>query len=416
VNREGCSRILSGLALSFRLPRTLSIWWFFAVIVGLAYLIAPGNVGAQITILYSFGGGKPAAGVHPNGGLVLGRDGELYGTTEEELDTRTWGFPSGTVFRFDPATSRFNDLKSFLTAKHRAPQSPLLLFHGGIVGGIAQTNHRGGSIFYLGSSGSAQIWHEFGLQKTNGNDPSTPLMLGPDGDIYGATVGGGANNQGTVYQLNPATHELTLLHSFSLSGPYRPRYLILGQDGNFYGYAFSSSGMVILMMTPAGAVTTLYTFNGSEEFDGLSLTQASDGTFYGTTEILGTYNKGTLFKMAGTPPSVTVTVLHSFGQGIDGFYPGGVVVGPNGNLYGVTAAGGTGKHTAGDGIIFEITTDGSTYTVLHNFNDGSIPNDGSDPVGGLTVGTDNNLYGTTFQGGAYGRAKGGFGMLFRLSP
>ena len=113
VNREGCSRILSGLALSFRLPRTLSIWWFFAVIVGLAYLIAPGNVGAQITILYSFGGGKPAAGVHPNGGLVLGRDGELYGTTEEELDTRTWGFPSGTVFRFDPATSRFNDLKSF---------------------------------------------------------------------------------------------------------------------------------------------------------------------------------------------------------------------------------------------------------------------------------------------------------------
>jgi uncharacterized repeat protein (TIGR03803 family) len=149
-------------------------------------------------------------------------------------------------------------------------------------------------------------------------------MLGPDGDIYGATVGGGANNQGTVYQLNPATHELTLLHSFSLSGPYRPRYLILGQDGNFYGYAFSSSGMVILMMTPAGAVTTLYTFNGSEEFDGLSLTQASDGTFYGTTEILGTYNEGTLFKMTGTPPSVTVTVLHSFGQGIDGFYPGGV--------------------------------------------------------------------------------------------
>ena len=283
----------------------------------------------------------------------------------------------------------------------------MLLFHGGIVGVIAQTNLRGGSNFYLGSSGSAQTWHAFGLQKTNGDDPLTPLMLGPDGDIYGATVIGGAHDQGTVYRLNPATHELTLLHSFSVSGPYRPRYLILGQDGNFYGYAFSSSGMVILMMTPAGAVTTLYTFNGSEEFDGLSLMQASDGTFYGTTEILGTYNKGTLFKMAGTPPSVTVTVLHSFGQGIDGFYPGGVVVGPNGNLYGTAAGGtgGTGGGGVGDGIIYEITPDGSTYTILHNFGDGTLANDGVGP-NGLIVGADNNLYGTTSQGGAYTKVAG----------
>ena len=67
--------------------------------------------------------------------------------------------------------------------------------------------------------------------------------------------------------------------------------------------------------------------------------------------------------MTGTPPNVTVTTLHVFGQGQDGTDPRGPVgVGPNGNLYGETASGGTGK----DGTIYELTTDGSTYTILHN--------------------------------------------------
>jgi hypothetical protein len=164
--------------------------------------------------------------------------------------------------------------------------------------------------------------------------------------------------------LNPANHQVTLVHSFNLHGVYRPNNLLLGQDGNFYGTASASSGTVIFMMTPAGAVTTLYTFNALDTRQ--TLIQASDGAFYGTTEGLGAYQQGSVFKMTGTPLSVTVTVLHSFGQGNDGVFPSGpLVVGPNGNLYGETALGGTGRGTGGNGIIFEITMDGSTYTVLH---------------------------------------------------
>ena len=190
---------------------------------------------------------------------------------------------------------------------------------------------------------------------------------------------------------------------------------MLGQDENFYGFAFSNSGAVIFMMTPAGAVTTLYTFNGAGSPTGWTLMQASDGTFYGTNTVIGTYNGGTVFKLTGTPPSVTVTVLHNFGQGTDGASPSGpVVVGPNGNLYGETSSGGTSG--LGDGTVYEIAPDGSAYTVLHNFGDGSIPNDGVYPRGGLTLGPDNNLYGTTFQGGAYDQAAAGGGTLFKLSP
>ena len=417
VNRKGCSRILSGLEVTFRLSRRLCSWWFLAAIVGLAYLSAPGNVGAQVTILYSFGGGKPLGGIAPNGGLVLGSDGKLYGTTSKELGTTANGYFSGTVFRFDPATSRFDSLKAFVPAKQQSPESPLLVLKEGIVGVIGVSPVQDGSIFNLVASGAVQTWHEFGSQKTNGAYPSAPLVLGPDSDgyLYGVTNSGGANGSGTFYKLNRATHKFTLVHSFSSSGPYQPTYLMLGQDENFYGFAFSNSGAVIFMMTPAGAVTTLYTFNGAGSPTGWTLMQASDGTFYGTNTGIGTYNGGTVFKMTGTPPSVTVTVLHNFGQGADGASPSGpVLVGPNGNLYGETSSGGTSG--LGEGTVYEITPDGSAYTVLHNFGDGSIPNDGIYPRGGLTLGPDNNLYGTTFEGGAYDQVANGGGTLFKLSP
>jgi uncharacterized repeat protein (TIGR03803 family) len=204
------------------------------------------------------------------------------------------------------------------------------------------------------------------------------------------------------------------VHQFSSTGPFFPYRLLLGKDGNFYGVASSVQGDLIFQMTPAGTVTTLYT---PPDFPiTLTLMQANDGSFYGTTQFSHIANLyGTLFKMAGTPPNVTVTILHVFGQRKDGKDPSGpVVVGPNGNLYGETFSGGT----AGAGTIYEITTDGSTYSVLHNFKDGTIPHDGSSPSGGLTLGADNNLYGATAQGGAYGTGPGsfGYGTLFKLSP
>jgi uncharacterized repeat protein (TIGR03803 family) len=79
----------------------------------------------------------------------------------------------------------------------------------------------------------------------------------------------------------------------------------------------------------------------------------------------------------------------------------------NDNLYGVTGQGGT----AGFGVIFEISTNSSTYTILHNFGDGSVANDGKDPVGPLVVGKDKNLYGTTTAGGS-----AGLGTVFKITP
>ena len=90
---------------------------------------------------------------------------------------------------------------------------------------------------------------------------------------------------------------------------------------------------------------------------------------------------------------------------MDGRVPNGLVQGPNGNLYGTTQLGGT----AGNGVVFEISTDGSLFTVLHNFGDGTITHDGKNPVGSLLVDPDNFLYGTTYEGGV------GLGTVFKIS-
>ncbi|MBV8278413.1 MAG: hypothetical protein JO170_24565 [Verrucomicrobia bacterium] len=138
---------------------------------------------------------------------------------------------------------------------------------------------------------------------------------------------------------------------------------------------------------------------------GEALIQGTDGNFYGTTFSGGSAERGTVFKMTS---DYVVTTLHEFVSEVDGALPGGALVqGPNGNLYGVTQAGGTGK----SGIVFEISTDGSSYIVLHNFADGSVPNDGKDPVCTLILASDNNFYRTTPTGGTHD-----LGTIFRITP
>jgi uncharacterized repeat protein (TIGR03803 family) len=139
--------------------------------------------------------------------------------------------------------------------------------------------------------------------------------------------------------------------------------------------------------------------NGNEPWG--NLIQAADGNLYGTTYSGGDltcgppYGCGTVFKLT---PSGSLTVLHTF-EGKDGLQPvAGLVQGPDGNLYGVTSAGGAVICEAVCGTIFRITTDG-TFTSLYSFCSLTKCADGAMPQGSLAVGQDGNLYGTTSQGG-----------------
>jgi len=259
---------------------------------------------------------------------------------------------------------------------------------------------------------------------TNGSFPIANLIQGSDGNFYGTTFGNGIDVYGTVFQITPSG-TLTTLYNFCsqtgcTDGKYPGGTLVEGNDGNFYGVTEgggSTDRGTVFAITPAGALTTLYSFcaqactDGSHPFGGLSL--ADDGNFYGTTNDGGTGGCGdgggcgTVFKLAPTGQMIWV---FSF-SGNDGLNPeSSLLQGTDGNLYGTTYEGGVN----GFGTVFEITT-GGTLTTLYNFCPQSGCADGSGPISALVEGTDGNFYGTTGSGGASSNCSGGCGTVFQIT-
>jgi uncharacterized repeat protein (TIGR03803 family) len=171
--------------------------------------------------------------------------------------------------------------------------------------------------------------------------PSAGLVQGSDGSFYGTTAYGGASGKGTVFQVTPAG-VLTKLISFTgANGSHPVAPLVQGSDGNLYGTTAyggtNGNNGTVFQMTPAGALTTLVSFNGTNGSHPLAgLVQGSDGNFYGTTMRGGANNRGTVFLMT---PAGVLTTLVSF-SGANGRLPfAALVQGTNGNFYGTTDGG-----------------------------------------------------------------------------
>jgi uncharacterized repeat protein (TIGR03803 family) len=269
-------------------------------------------------------------------------------------------------------------------------------FYGMTSGG--GTNNSG-TVFKITPAGVETVLWSFG----SGTDGSYPynesLTLGADGNFYGTTYAGGANNEGTVFKITPSGTE-TVLWSFGsgADGIYPTSKLTLGSDGNFYGMTYergAHNAGIIFMITPSGTETVLYSFGATANDAGYpygnSLIQASDGSFYGMTAYGGASGSGTVFKYT---PGVGETVLWTFGSGSDGKNPfGALLQASDGNFYATTSSGGA----SNQGTVLKITPAG-TETVLYSFLGGS--GDGSGPQGTLIQANDGVLYGTTVQGGS----------------
>ena len=237
----------------------------------------------------------------------------------------------------------------------------------------------------------------------NGDASYTSLVQGTDRDFYGTTYYGGTYNVGSVFKV-ASDGALTGLYSFCLfctSGYYSWAPLLLAEDGNFYGTAYSSQNNqgTVFRITPGGAITTLHSFvwlDGAKPMSGL--TQGADGSLYGTTAFGGNYGLGTVFRIN---PQGAETVLYSFCAGgvpcSDGQSPQGALVqDAAGNLYGTTPFGGLADPNAG--TVFKITPTGK-FTTLYRFCSENRCFDGAYPYGGLFQASDGNFYGTTYMGG-----------------
>jgi len=363
-----------------------------------------------IATLTNFGGTDVADAV---GTLVEGSDGNFYGAAGGAGN-------DGTIFRVTP-DGTLTTLHSFNGSDGRNPQAGLLHatddnFYGTTSAGGA-SNH--GTVYKLTPQGTFSLLHNF--SGWDGASPWARLVQGRDGNFYGTTLSGGAHGGGTVFMITPGATFTTLYAFCSQSnctdGALPDAGLMQASDGNFYGttslggsYGYEYGGTVF-KLTPSGTLTTLYSFcSQSNCTDGASpyagLMQASDGNFYGTTVQGGTYDQGTVFKMT---PSGTLTSLYSFcSQDYcpDGYDPrSGVMQATDGTLYGTTTSGGVWGYPGGCGTIFKITADGN-LTTLFSFII-FLPTD-CYPTG-LLQASNGNLYGLTS-----GLTSGTFGTFFQF--
>ena len=174
----------------------------------------------------------------------------------------------------------------------------------------------GDGIYQLTAQGAVALLCVIPAVGTGTDQDATALVQGTDGNLYGTTSDGGANNLGTFFRVTPAG-EVTTLYQFGASdGGTSNSALVKGSDGNFYGtLGEDDTGLLgtIIQLTPAGVLTVLHRFDGvtdGQEPSGLIL--APDGNFYGTTRAGGPGNGGTIFKMT---PAGVLTTIQAFSTG-----------------------------------------------------------------------------------------------------
>ncbi|HXC43655.1 MAG TPA: choice-of-anchor tandem repeat GloVer-containing protein [Candidatus Dormibacteraeota bacterium] len=287
----------------------------------------------------------------------------------------------------------------------------------------------GGVVFELspisGGHWTLKVLHNFG-NGSDGNIPQGSLIFDASGNLYGATIEGGAYNAGIAFELSPQTMgpwRETILHNFNFNGTdgYSPvGGLTLDAAGNLYGNTSGggahNNGAVFKLSSGSGETwdeTLLHSFGSGEdgstpEIGGLIIDGA--GNLFGTTGFGGSYNNGSVFEISPASGGTwTEKVIFSFNaDSREGYFPGsGLIFDSTGNLYGAAQMGGG----YGGGVVYELSSgsDGVwSYKVLYNFRQNST--DGRNPTASLIFDSAGNLYGTTSAGGAYG-----YGTAFELS-
>ena len=351
------------------------------------------TTGGALTTLASF---SSTNGAYPQAGLTLGPDGNFYGTTEF---TTNFDGGYGTIFRIT-TNGALTTVVNFDGTNGANPGADLTLGpDGNLFGTTSGGGFSRGTVFRVTTDGVLTTLASFNF--TNGADPQGALTLGPDGSVYGTAVEGGSSYNGTVFVITTNGTLTTLVNFAGTNGANPYGGLTLAPDGSFYGAADggSSGKGVVFHITTNGALTTLADFVAANGVNpGAALTLGPDGNFYGTTEGGGSNGDGTIFKITGNGALATLASF-AYTNGADPEAP--LTLGPDGNFYGTTFYGSTAFLV--DGTVFRMTTSGG-LTMLVN---------GGNPAAGLTLGPDGNFYGTTFYGGRFGEF--GEGTVFRMT-
>ena len=330
----------------------------------------------RLTTLYNFRGiGQPT------GRLLQDKDGNFYGTAFGFYDSQTYMLIPGVVFKI----SRQGEL----------------------------------------------VW-QLQLTEKDGEFPSAGLFQDEEGFLYGTTLFRPSffDNPGTVFKVSP-DGKLVWSRPFHGEDGERPTgEIVRGSNGSLYGAtAFGGEWGwgTIFRLTSAGAIKTVYSFNGYDGASPSGLVRGVDGYFYGTTRFGGPwflprfgYREGTIFRMSCDG---ALDTLYNFSNptniytddGIQGMHPSSELVQrKDGCFYGVTEGGLTHEGTNFWASVFKFDPNGTLSTLLY-FD--TSQSDAAGPAGPLVTGYDGSLYGVTTQGGASPDDDlPGYGTIFKIAP
>jgi uncharacterized repeat protein (TIGR03803 family) len=396
----------------------LKFWAGFSVVAGViaATMFLAANARAQtFQVLHGFTNGGD--GGFPFAGLTLDRGGNLYGTTYQG------GLGYGTVYKLSRAGSgwRLSTLYMFHGYDGFQPQGGVVFGpDGALYGTTAGDEDNGGNSIVFRLAPSAHVcastscpWTETVLYRfagapTDGAGPRlVNLVFDRAGNMYGTTYFGGANNVGVVFKLSPSAGGWTesVIWDFANGPGQNPQSgMIFDSAGNLYGTtsesSVGSSGAVYELSPSANGwtETTLAQLNMSGNAVG-GVVMDAQGNLFGTTG--GSYGGGGVYELTPSNGSWTVDLIFSFG-GFDGPWDS-PTLDAAGNIYGTSAQGG------GVGEVFQFarSNGGWTFNDLHNF-DGT---DGFNPLAGVVFDSAGNMYGTTEGGGQYN-----YGVVWEITP
>lgn len=260
------------------------------------------DAGNKIT-LYSFG--SRGDGAYPDGDVIQGIDGNLYGTT-----SGGGRYYRGTVFSYNLNNQGEKVIHSFGNGTDGAyPISHLIESSDGVLYGITERGgvynknpYRGyGTVFKVSLDGTESVLYSF--SNTNGDDPNN-LIKGNNNDFYGTTYFGGRYQSGTIFTVIPDVISNSLYSFLGKNGDGgAPSSLLMLTNGMLYGTtewggSGDDCGTIFTYNLTTQKESVIHSFQSNEYYRGcvpFSMISAKDGNLYGTTGYGGVYGSGTIF-------------------------------------------------------------------------------------------------------------------------
>jgi len=343
---------------------------------------------SQLSTLATFTG---ANGAKPLSDLVSDAAGDLFGVTSGGGADN-----DGTIFEIAKSTGALTTMASFTGANGADPWGVTSDAAGDLFGTTANGGADGdGTVFEIAKS-TGELTTLATFTGANGENPFGTVINDAAGDLFGTTAFGGADGDGTVFEIAKSTGELTTLATFTGANGATPAgSLTIDAEGDLFGTTANGrvdgDGTVFEIAKSTGELTTLATFTGSNgEYPERGLTIDAAGDLFGTTFLGGADNDGTVFEIVkSTGALITLATF----TGANGASPlSELVSDAAGDLFGTTETGGADN----DGTAFEIAKSTGLLSTLATFTGAN----GAELDGGLTINSAGDLFGTTYYGGA----------------